>query len=296
MFQLKTILFFCLLNISALQSSQNNRHIFVCTDYSQGKVFVINEQNGVTWEYPAKNCNDIWVLKNGNLLFNDGNTVKEVNREKQLVWQYQSDSDIYACQRLANGNTFIGECTAGRLIEVNTKGQLVRSITLPEAGEKASTAFMRNARKLDNGHYLVAHYGMDKVCEYDSDGEIVWELPVTGGPHSVVRLPNGNTLVSCSDHHGDAGIIEFNSQKQIVWKVSSNELPGISLKFVAGFQRLANGNTVFTNWLGHNHLGESAQAIEVTHDKKVVWKYDLHDRVKTMSSIFLLDTKGAIGH
>ena len=29
-------------------------HPFVCTDYTQGKVFVVSTEGKVTWEYPAK--------------------------------------------------------------------------------------------------------------------------------------------------------------------------------------------------------------------------------------------------
>ena len=43
-----------------------------CSDYSQGKVFLVSAQGEVEWEYPAPNCNDLWLLPNGNLLFLTG--------------------------------------------------------------------------------------------------------------------------------------------------------------------------------------------------------------------------------
>ena len=98
-------------------------HPFACTDYSEGKVFIVSRSGQVEWEYPAASCNDLWVLPNGNLLFNTGHGVREVTRDKQVVFDYQSKSEIYACQRLTNGNTFIGECNAGRLLEVEPSGQ-----------------------------------------------------------------------------------------------------------------------------------------------------------------------------
>ena len=84
-------------------------HSFVCTDYAQGKVFIISPAGKLLWEYDgATNCNDIWVLSNGHLLFNTGHGVKEVSREEQVFFDYESSSEIFACQRLTNGNTFIG--------------------------------------------------------------------------------------------------------------------------------------------------------------------------------------------
>ena len=58
---------------------------------------------------------------------------------------------------------------------------------------------MRNARRLDNGHFLVAHYGPQCVTEYDMNGKVVWNLDVPGGPHSLTRLSNGHTLIAVAD-------------------------------------------------------------------------------------------------
>jgi len=281
------ILFFCLLQLILL--SQPVKHSFVCTDYTQGKVFIISEEGKATWEYPATNCNDVWMLPNGNILFNTGKGVKEVTRDKQIVFQYDSKSEIYACQRLANGNTFIGECNSGKLLEVAPDGKIVKCINLLPDSVDGGHAFMRNARKLDNDNYLVAHYGLDVVREYNADGNVVMEFPVKGGPHSVVRLPDGNTLVACSDHNGEPKVVEFDPSGKIVWQVLKNDLPGIELKFMTGLQRLPNGNTVMTNWLGHNQFGKAPHAIEVTRDKKVVWSYSDFSFIQTMSSIQLID-------
>lgn len=283
------ILFFCLLQLTSL--SQPVKHSFVCTDYTQGKVFIISEEGKAIWEYPATNCNDVWMLPNGNILFNTGKGVKEVTRGKQVVFQYDSKSEIYACQRLANGNTFIGECNSGKLLEVAPDGKIVKSISLLPDSVDGGHAFMRNARKLENGNYLVAHYGLDVVREYNTDGKIVMEIPAKGGPHSVVRLPNGNTLVACSDHNGEPKVVEFNPFGKILWQVLKNDLPDIELKFMTGLQRLTNGNTVMTNWLGHNQFGKAPHAIEVTRDKKVVWVYNDFSFVQTLSSIQLIDNE-----
>ncbi len=268
------------------------RHSFVCTDYTQGMVFIISEDGKPVWQYPAEQCNDLWVLPNGNFLFNTGHGVKEVTRDKKVDFSYESTSEIYACQRLANGNTFIGECNSGFLLEVSPDGKIVKKIKLLPEGDDGGHAYMRNARKLENGNFLVAHYGLDKVSEYNPEGKVVREIPVKGGPHSVIRLPNGNTLIACSDHNGEPGIVEIDPNDKVVWQLKKNELPGIELKFMTGMEILPNGNLVFTNWVGHHPEGNVTHAFEITRDKKLVWVYDDPSILKTMSNIQILDSMG----
>ncbi|MGA2617279.1 MAG: aryl-sulfate sulfotransferase [Thermoguttaceae bacterium] len=285
----------------AVPIQQGQPHPMACADYSQGKVFLVSAQGQVEWEYPAPSCNDLWVLPNGNLLFVTGHGVQEVSRDKKVVFDYRSKSEIYACQRLANGNTFIGECNAGRLLEVDPSGKIVKQVRLLPEGQDGGHLYMRNARRLPNGHYLVTHYGQQAVKEYDAEGKVVTEIRATGGPHSAIRLPNGNTLVACGDTAQRAKVFETDETGKTVWQVTSDDLPGISLKFMTGLQRLPNGNTVMTNWLGHGHFGKAPHVIEVTPDKKVVWTFADHKTMKTISSIQLLDipgdvTKGEIAH
>ncbi|MCY3019873.1 MAG: hypothetical protein NTW87_12700 [Planctomycetota bacterium] len=277
-------------------------HAFACADYSGGKVFIVSVEGKIEWEYAgAPNCNDLWVLPNGNLLFVTGRGVKEVTREKKIVFEYQSKSEIYACQRLANGNTFVGECNSGRLLDVDPTGKVVKEVRLLPEGKDGGHAFIRNARRLENGNYLVAYYGDAVVKEHDPDGKVVKEIPAAGGPHSCIRLPSGNTLIACGDAKGGPRVFEADKEGKTVWEVKNPELPGITLKFMTGLQRLPNGNTVVTNWVGHNNAGTPPHIIEVTPDKKVVWAFADRKAMKTASSIQLLDvpgdvTKGEILH
>jgi outer membrane protein assembly factor BamB len=268
------------------------RHRFACTDYTGGKVFIVDADGKIEWEYPAATCNDIWARPNGNLLFNDGKSAKEVSRDKKVAWSYEGKANIYACQRLANGNTFVAECETGRLLEIDPAGKVAREVRLLPEGKTGGSDYMRNARRLENGHYLVAHYGAEIVREYDDTGKEVWSAPAKGGPHSVVRLPNGNTLIACADKGRAARVVEVDDKGKTVWEIEGDELSGISLKFMGGLERLANGNTVITNWQGHGKLGQTQDIAEVTPDKKVVWTFSDHVHMKTVSSIILLDAEG----
>jgi len=286
---------------ATLPVQQGRGHPFACADYSQGKVFIVSAEGKAEWDYPAASCNDLWVLPNGNLLFTTGHGVKEVSRDKKIIFDYQSKSEIYACQRLANGNTFIGECNAGRLLEVEPSGKIAKEIRLLPEGKDGGHLYMRNARRLGNGNYLVAHYGGQVVKEYDPQGKVIREIPALGSPHSVIRLGNGNTLIAVGDNPGGSRVFECDPDGKTVWEVKSDELPGAKLFFMTGLQRLPNGNTVMSNWLGHNQFGKAPHLIEVTPDKKVVWTFADHQTMRTIASLQLLDipgdvTKGEIAH
>jgi hypothetical protein len=286
---------FCLAAAASTLAAQGHRMVF--TDYSGNQVHIMDAAGKIEWSYDAETPNDVWALANGNLLFNSGHSVKEVTRDKRVVFQYDSKSEIYACQRLENGNTFIGESNAGRLLEVDPAGKIVKEIRLLPEGQDAGHAFMRNARRLPNGGYLVAHYGLGVVKEYDPRGKVTREIPAPGGPHSVVRLPNGNTLIASADSNGaPPRVFEVDPAGKTVWEVKGDELPGVSLKFMAGLQRLPNGNTLMCNWLGHGQLGKAAHIIEVTRDKKVVWTLEPRPDVKTASSLQVLDVDGPALH
>ena len=82
---------------------------FAGADYSQGIVFVM-ENNRIVWKHKAPDSNDLWILPNGNILFTTGHGVLEMTRQNDTIFHYESQSPIFACQRLKNGNTFVGEC------------------------------------------------------------------------------------------------------------------------------------------------------------------------------------------
>ena len=267
-------------------------HRFACTDYSGNKVFIVNADGKVEWEYKTGTCNDLWVMPNGNVLFNTGRGVQEVAPDKKVVFDYVTKSEVYACQRLANGNTFVGECNSGRLLEVAPDGKtIVKEIRLLPEGKNGGHAYIRNARVLPNGHYLVAHYGEQIVKEYDADGKVVREISAPGGPHSCVQLANGNIMIATGDMKCKEGprVFEVDKDGKVVWEIKNGDLPDIKLALMTGFQRLPNGNTVMSNWLGHNKFGTAPHIIEVTRDKKVVWTFSDHKTMRTVSSVQMLD-------
>jgi hypothetical protein len=65
-------------------------------------------------------------------------------------------------------------------------------------------------------------------------------------------------------------VLEVTPAKEIVWRISQRDLPGITLAWVTRVERLPNGNTL----IGNCHAGpDNPQFIEVTPEKKVVWTF-----------------------
>lgn len=261
-------------------------------DDSTRKLAIIAPDGSVEWEMKVGAIHDASVLPNGNILFQQGWTkITEVTPDKKTVWEYDSGKmngnegkrvEVHAFQRLDNGLTMIVESGPARIIEVDAAGKIQHEIKL-KVNRPNAHSDTRLARKIANGNYLVAHESDGAVREYDRTGKIVWEydVPLFGkerkgghGPEafgnslfSAIRLDNGNTLIGGGNGHC---VLEVTPQKEIVWKLEQNDLPGITLAWVTRVERLANGNTRF----GNCHAGpDNPQFIEVTRDKQVVWTF-----------------------
>ncbi len=246
-------------------------------DYSAKALAVVNEKGDIEWQTPVRNIHDAARLPNGNFLFQtDWTEIVEMTPDKKIVWKYDAAHqngnegkpvEVHAFQRLANGQTMIVESGPARIIEVDSDGKIHKQISLKVEHPNAHTD-TRLARKLDNGNYLVAHEGDNKVVrEYDADGKVVWEFKTGTKVYSAIRLANGNTLIGMGDGHR---VVEVDHSGKTVWSIDEKELPGITLAWVTMVERLANGNTLIVNC----HAGDqNPQLIEVGNDKKVVWTF-----------------------
>ncbi|MDG2169577.1 MAG: PQQ-binding-like beta-propeller repeat protein [Opitutales bacterium] len=258
-----------------------------------GKQVAIADSAGkVLWKHPIKQVHDVHLLENGNILVSNGWTkVMELNLAGETVWEYDSSKtegfngqkiEIHAFQRLANGNTMIAESGISRIVEVDKSGKLVSEIPL-QVKDPHPHRDTRLVRKLDNGDYLVSHEGEERVARYNMAGEIVWNFqvplfdkePAKGhGPEgygaktfSAMVLQNGNYLIATGNGHS---VLEVTPEKEIVWHLSQNEIPEVTLAWVTTLQELPNGNLV----IGNCHAGEeNPQIIEITRDKELVWSW-----------------------
>jgi outer membrane protein assembly factor BamB len=254
------------------------------------RVMLLSPAGEVLWEYPTKLTHDAWMLPSGNVLFADGETVTEVTREKKVVFQYRATErkggGTYACQRLADGRTFVGENSTGRLLEVDPDGKVVFTLqTSPsQTGQHQN---MRMARKLANGNYLVCHSGARLVKEYNPKGEAVWEVKVPGSlAFAALRTPKGNTLVSCLDR-----VVEYDPSGKNLWECRTGDLGEVKVRNLTGINLLANGNVVAGCYSAYGD-GQGCGLLEFSREKKAVWCYSKPKGDQSMMAVELLTPDG----
>ncbi|MFA6072330.1 MAG: aryl-sulfate sulfotransferase [Janthinobacterium sp.] len=213
----------------------NNNVLFVLPGNG---VYEINRNKIIVWSYKTtKISHDADRLPNGNTIFVFGNIdtvndaqVTEVNQGGQIVWSWyardhyntapyntiskQGWTHTNAVSRLSNGNTLISPRNFNMVIEVNQRGETVKTI-----GENLM-AEQHDPVLLENGDYLFANHATpEKAIEIDSTGKVIWEYTITNSQQypvrDVNRLPNGNTLITSTTK-----IFEVTPGKEIVWSFS----------------------------------------------------------------------------
>jgi len=254
------------------------------------RVVLLDNKGNELWQTESKNTHDVWKLANGNVLVADG-IIREINPETdEVVFTYRpknmSGGGAYACQRLVNGNTVVGENSTGRILELDSAGKIVFELKV-EPFKAGSHYNLRMVRKLDNGNYLTSHAKSKLVREYTPEGKIVFEAKTKLLAFSAVRLPNGNTVV------GDLKrVLEFDPNGKQVWEFIPQKMKGFKIGTVTGVNVLPNGNMVLGIY-GVQHVENGGGLLEITRDKKIVWRYvKLSKGDRSMMSVQKLDASG----
>ena len=233
------------------------------------KIIRYGPESTIVWEYPAQMARDVWSLPNGNVLFcfnrdydaaknDNASGVMEVTPDKQIVFAFSTTGQVWSCQRLLDGNTLVGAAGQGKLLVVNAKGRIVKAISLLSS---PGHSCLRNARRIANGHFLVAEESSHAAREYSAEGTLVREIKLSFAPFSVVRLENGNTVIC-----GQQTMVEVDRADKIIWSVEGKDLPELGIRWFAGIQVLPNGNIFVCN------AGGKVPFFEISRGKRITWQ------------------------
>jgi hypothetical protein len=253
-------------------------HRFICADSDRHLVALVAADGTIEWSRPISDeVHEAVVLPNGHVLYApiSGKIIEVDPKSNAEVWSYDAPKmngnagkavQVHDFERLGDGSTWIFESGSCRVIHIDPAGALLSQVPLTVDHHDAHRD-TRNARRLANGHFLVAHEGDNKVREYDDKGVVVWSYDVKSKVYGVLRLADGNTLMATGDGHR---LLEVDTNGVEVWSVGQHDLPGITLAWLTQIERLPNGNTIVVNC----HAGpDNPQIIEVTRDKKVAWSF-----------------------
>lgn len=282
---LPVVIAFFALSIGA--RGQATRHRLLLFEYGSApnRMVELDADGQVVWEHIPPSIAVIFeVLPNGNVLYAYGGKptgAREVTRRGEEVWNYVSNAaQVLGCSRLPNGNTLLGEQGPAQAVEVSPKGEVVR-VTPLKTSHVDPHLQVRNVHQLANGNVLAAHEGEGAVREVNPAGEVVWEYTGVENAGDAQRLANGNTLISCGTQKR---VIEVTPAKQIAWEFGATDALELNLTWISSIQQLKNGNLLVGNFL-RGQEGKGVHAFEVTREKKVVWKYDDHTVIKSLTTV-----------
>ena len=259
-------------------------HSFVAAGKANG-IVVVGEGGEIEWQMQV-GASDVWMLENGNVLaalypskqFPSG-AVAEIDRKtNEFVWTFKGrEKEISTVQMIGDDQYLVAELgDSPKAIVINRAGDVLSETTLKC---QTSNAHMetRMLRLLPNGNYIAPHLLDFAVKEYAPDtGEVVNTIATDDRgrekrdwPFTAIRLENGNTVISCTNGNR---VIEVDTDGAIVWSVDNEDIGEELLADPCGAQRLPNGNTVIASYAS-NGSGK-VKLLEVTRDKKVVWRFE----------------------
>jgi outer membrane protein assembly factor BamB len=242
------------------------------------RIFVVREGK-IVWSYDDAagkgEISDAVMLSNGNILFAHQFGVTEIDPTKRLIWNYEPPAghEVHTAVPIGTERVLFvqnGEPAVVRVVNIIT-GATEKEFALAVKRPVSVHGQFRHARLTAEGTLLVAHMDLNKVVEYDWNGNELWSFPAPGA-WGVTPLKNGNVLIV-----DRIGVREVTRRGDSVWSFSAADAPGFQFSQIQQAWRLANGDAVVNNWMNEwnvsaEKMAGTLQALEVTPEKKVVSK------------------------
>jgi hypothetical protein len=256
------------------------QHPFLFAGEGLNTLFVVRDGK-VIWTYSSGvggEIDDVWMLSNGHILYSRLNFLEEVTPQKKVVWHFDAPkgTEIHTCQPIGLDKVlFVENGLPPKAIIMNKMtDEVVMEHELPAPSltdPKSVHGQFRRFRMTAAGTFLAAHLTMNKVVEYDKDFKPIWSYDI-GLPWAAVRLKNGNTLI---DGEKERVVREVTPKGETVWEFKQSDLPaGVVQRNNQTADRLADGDTIICSSISGAKgvdVIKTAQVVEVSADKKVVW-------------------------
>lgn len=187
----------------------------------------------------------------------------------------------------ADGTTALANAT--RIIIAGaapSNGTTVRTFNLPAGADLRAI----NRNPVTGNYWLTK---TEVIYEVTPTGQVNWQanMPPGSKGYSVWWRDGGGAYATTGD---PSTVVEINGAKAILNTVGDKtKFPGV-LDFFSGFVRLASGNYVVANWLGH--IGGSAagvqyathQVVEFTPTNQMVWSWGTAALAKQITNVLVV--------
>lgn len=253
------------------------RRILISDHGPTGEIVLMNWPSGRELaRWPNQRGHDVQGLAGGSVLFTVGpqKKVVEADASGKQVWECcEGLEHPLAAQRLANGNTLIGDARGGRVIEVDRGKNVVWEYARPEIGNMR----MRNSKRTEAGTTLISIEAEAKVIEVDAAGKTIWSWQAPGDTtkrklYQAWRTADGNTRMSLSD---PGEVVVVNPKGEIVRSIGGEKME-LRMGWASGTDVFANGNLLISDYTGR-------RLIEVDANERVVNQMRLG--VRTVASV-----------
>lgn len=279
---------------AALAGGGEIRHRFLASDFMHGSVHYVDQTD------TARN----WTLKLPEIAFDlqlvGGNRLL-CNRSKgydvyDLATRQKTESflseavkgTVRSVRRRADGRTFLGT-QEGPVYEFDAQKGLTAVYEMPKGAK-----YVRLMRFTPKGTLLLAaedgayEVSLEKGLEAEKRLVRKFALPRPRNSYMALCAPDGKVLVAGGY---SKGFYTFGADGVLLKDTVLKQPEGLNNYFYAGFQLLKNGNTVLSNWTGHNakDFKPGWKVVELDKDHNVVWTWN-EDFGGTVNNVIVLDS------
>lgn len=280
-------MFFASINCDAREK------LIIAGSYCDTIVIVDKQTKAVEWAMALPftstqggECNSVQMVGTDKVLFAYKKGARLVTLQGDVVWDFPRENDsqeLHTAIQTPDG-FMLGLCgSPAKFIFLDKQGRKVSETTYDTAIPDIHSQF-RQTRLASNGNILIPMMGNGKLVEIDAKGTKVNEFAIGSGPYSVEELPRAKLLVSGGD-----GVKEYSRSRGMMMKlIVRDTLVGVKFAFPTQSLRLPGGNTLLTNWQGHD-ANTQPQIVEVNSQSEIVWMYDDKKAMKYVSAIDFFD-------
>jgi hypothetical protein len=255
------------------------------------KILEVNMNGEIIWEYilPANQKRytnpgfDVEYLPNNNILYTlPGNGVYEVNRNGDIVWQYKTKKISHDADRLSNGNTIFcfgnnDTINDPQIQEIDKQGKIIwqwyaKKYFNKEPYKNISSqgwTHTNSVVRLNNGNTLISLRNFNLIIEVNQNGNIVWEFNIK----AFGRNPHEPKILNNDNLIFACRVRKWDPIIEIDRKKKEPvwNFDTKDFDLIRGVQPLPNGNYLLT---GRNKI------IEITKDKELVWRLQMKNILK----------------